>query len=178
MTAFANTKHDDPKQTAVTLTFVRRLWAIVHEVFFNPLSANTLLADFSADLIQTLAQRPPDLSRKVVRGAWVTLLAEVLSSGTLDSTETLCDVLPESLWGSVYAGVVSKYAEEPNFEGGLVLCGVPFKYVFLEFGQYFMLNSLLAKPMLGLCPRTIGLPGQTWLTLLLSAKGSRCLLIC
>lgn len=126
MTAFANSKHDDPQQIALTLTFVRRLWAIVHEVFFNPLSSNTLLADFSADLIQTLAQRPPDLSKKVVREAWVTLLAEVLASGTLDSSETLCDVLPGSLWGSVYAGVVTKYAEEPNFEGGLVLCGVPF----------------------------------------------------
>lgn len=135
MTAFANSKHDDPKQTAITLTFVRRLWAIVHEVFFNPLSSNTLLADFSADLVHTLAQRPPDLSKKLVRSAWVTLLAEVLASGTLDSTETLCDVLPESLWGSVYAGVVNKYAEEPNPEGGLVLCGVPFKYVFFAFGH-------------------------------------------
>ncbi|KAG8746012.1 hypothetical protein FRC10_006351 [Ceratobasidium sp. 414] len=126
LTAFVNSKHDDPKQTALTLTFVRRLWVIVHEVFFNPLSSNTLLADFSADLIQTLAQRPPELGKKVIREAWVTLLAEVLASGTMDSTETLCDVLPESLWGSVYAGVVNKYAEDPNFEGGLVLCSVPF----------------------------------------------------
>ncbi|KAG8753849.1 hypothetical protein FRC12_011396, partial [Ceratobasidium sp. 428] len=126
LTAFANSKHEDPKQTALTLTFVRRLWLIVHEVFFNPLSSNTLLADFSADLIQTLAQRPPELGKKVVRESWVTLLAEVLASGTLDSCDTLCDVLPESLWGSVYAGVVNKYAEDPNFEGGLVLCGVPF----------------------------------------------------
>ncbi|KAG8714625.1 hypothetical protein FRC08_011665 [Ceratobasidium sp. 394] len=126
LTAFVNSKHDDPKQTALTLTFVRRLWVIVHEVFFNPLSSNTLLADFSADLIQTLAQRPPELGKKLIREAWVTLLAEVLASGTLDSTETLCDVLPESLWGSIYAGVVTKYAEDPNFEGGLVLCGVPF----------------------------------------------------
>ncbi|QRW05501.1 hypothetical protein RhiLY_04500 [Ceratobasidium sp. AG-Ba] len=126
LTAFANSKHDDPKQTALTLTFVRRLWVIVHEVFYNPLSSNTLLADFSADLIQTLAQRPPELGKKIIRESWVTLLAEVLASGTLDSSETLCDVLPESLWGSVYAGVVNKYAEDPNFEGGLVLCGVPF----------------------------------------------------
>ncbi|CAE6458011.1 unnamed protein product [Rhizoctonia solani] len=126
LTAFANSKYDDPHQMAITLNFVRRLWGIVHEVFFNPLSSNNLLADFSADLIQTLAQRPPDLGKKVVRDAWVTLLAEVLASGALDSADTLCDVLPETLWGSVYAGVVSKYAEEPNFEAGLVLCGVPF----------------------------------------------------
>lgn len=127
LTAFANSKHSDPQQTALTLTFVRRLWAIVHEVFYNPLSSNTLLADFSADLIQTLGHRPPDLSRKLVRDAWVTLLTEVLASGTLDSAETLCDVLPAALWGSVYAGIINKYAEEPNLEGGLVLCGVPFK---------------------------------------------------
>ncbi|KAG8763821.1 hypothetical protein FRC11_011892 [Ceratobasidium sp. 423] len=126
LTAFANSKYDDPNQMAITLNFVRRLWRIVHEVFFNPLSSNNLLADFSADLIQTLAQRPPDLGKKIVREAWVTLLAEVLASGTLDSVDTLCDVLPETLWGGVYAGVVGKYAEEPNFEAGLVLCGVPF----------------------------------------------------
>ncbi|CUA76883.1 Titin [Rhizoctonia solani] len=126
LTAFANSKYDEPSQMAITLNFVRRLWGIVHEVFFNPLSSNNLLADFSADLIQTLAQRPPDLGNKVVREAWVTLLGEVLASGALDSADTLCDVLPESLWGSVYAGVVGKYAEEPNFEAGLVLCGVPF----------------------------------------------------
>ncbi|KDN49973.1 hypothetical protein RSAG8_01309, partial [Rhizoctonia solani AG-8 WAC10335] len=126
LTAFANSKYEDPNQMAITLNFVRRLWGIVHEVFFNPLSSNNLLADFSADLIQTLAQRPPDLGKKVVREAWVTLLGEVLASGALDSADTLCDVLPETLWGSVYAGVVSKYAEEPNFEAGLILCGVPF----------------------------------------------------
>ncbi|CAE6528641.1 unnamed protein product [Rhizoctonia solani] len=126
LTAFANSKYDEPNQMAITLNFVRRLWGIVHEVFFNPLSSNNLLADFSADLIQTLAQRPPDLGNKVVRDAWVTLLGEVLASGALDSADTLCDVLPEALWGSVYAGVVGKYAEEPNFEAGLVLCGVPF----------------------------------------------------
>ncbi|KAJ1311252.1 hypothetical protein OPQ81_009750 [Rhizoctonia solani] len=126
LTAFANSKYDDPQQMAITLNFVQRLWGVVHEVFFNPLSSNNLLADFSADLIQTLAQRPPDLGKKIVREAWVTLLAEVLASGTLDSVETLCDVLPETLWGSVYAGVVGKYAEEPNFEAGLVLCSVPF----------------------------------------------------
>ncbi|KAF8679558.1 hypothetical protein RHS04_04422 [Rhizoctonia solani] len=126
LTAFANSKYDDPQQMSITLNFVRRLWRVVHEVFFNPLSSNNLLADFSADLIQTLAQRPPDLGKKVVREAWVTLLAEVLASGALDSADTLCDVLPETLWGSVYAGVVGKYPEELNFEAGLVLCGVPF----------------------------------------------------
>ncbi|CAE6395735.1 unnamed protein product [Rhizoctonia solani] len=126
LTAFANSKYDDPQQMAITLNFVRRLWGVVHEVFFNPLSSNNLLADFSADLIQTLAQRPPDLGNKVVREAWVTLLAEVLASGALDSADTLCDVLPEALWSSVYAGVVGKYPEELNFEAGLVLCGVPF----------------------------------------------------
>ncbi|CCO29404.1 hypothetical protein BN14_03416 [Rhizoctonia solani AG-1 IB] len=127
LTAFANSKYDDPQQMAITLNFVRRLWGVVHEVFFNPLSSNNLLADFSADLIQTLAQRPPDLGKKVVREAWVTLLADVLASGALDSADTLCDVLPETLWSSVYAGVVGKYPEELNFEAGLVLCGVPFK---------------------------------------------------
>jgi hypothetical protein len=127
LTACAEGQHEDLQQMALTLVFVRRSWAILHEVLYNPLSSNTLLADFSADLIQALAHRPPDLSKKVVREAWVPLLAEVLASGTLDSTETLCDVLPGSLWGSVYAGVVSKYAEEPNLEGGLVLCGVPFE---------------------------------------------------
>ncbi|KAF8761915.1 hypothetical protein RHS01_00819 [Rhizoctonia solani] len=126
LTAFANSKYDDPQQMSITLNFVRRLWRVVHEVFFNPLSSNNLLADFSADLIQTLAQRPPDLGKKVVREAWVTLLAEVLASGALDSADTLCDVLPETLWSSVYAGVVGKYPEELNFEAGLVLCGVPF----------------------------------------------------